>query len=187
MRRISCSSARRPATARRSTFCSRGISLHCGDGRADGGIVELQPGFGDGGLVGGEAGLQRPRLRLRAVVLLAGDEVLGHQVGVALGLTRRVVGQHAVALEVGLHLGERRLEGARVDLNARQLAALIFRRGPTTGNRLIAAADPRISRTDRVRLEMSPYDVTRGRINYRHLDKAAGPPQVRRKFPYKKR
>jgi translation initiation factor IF-1 len=45
----------------------------------------------------------------------------------------------------------------------------------------------RIIAGDRVRLEMSPYDVTRGRINYRHLDKAAGPPQVRRKFPYKKR
>jgi translation initiation factor IF-1 len=44
----------------------------------------------------------------------------------------------------------------------------------------------RIIAGDRVRLEMSPYDVTRGRINYRHLDKA-GPPQVRRKFPYKKR
>jgi hypothetical protein len=30
----------------------------------------------------------------------------------------------------------------------------VFRRGPTTGNRLIAAADPRISRTERVRLEI---------------------------------
>jgi len=44
----------------------------------------------------------------------------------------------------------------------------------------------RIIAGDRVRLEMSPYDVTRGRINYRHLDKT-GPPPVRRKFPYKKR
>jgi VWFA-related protein len=46
------------------------------------------------------------------------------------------------------------MEGVRVDLSAHQFAALVFRRGPTTGNRMIAAADPRISRTDRVRLEI---------------------------------
>ena len=28
----------------------------------------------------------------------------------------------------------------------------------------------RILAGDRVRLEMSPYDITRGRINYRHKD-----------------
>lgn len=46
----------------------------------------------------------------------------------------------------------------------------------------------RIIAGDRVNLEMSPYDVTRGRINYRHLDKpaATGAP-VRRKFPHRKR
>ena len=45
----------------------------------------------------------------------------------------------------------------------------------------------RIIAGDRVSLEMSPYDITRGRISYRHLDKpvTAGPP--RRKFPFKKR
>ena len=46
----------------------------------------------------------------------------------------------------------------------------------------------RIIAGDRVSLEMSPYDITRGRISYRHLDKpvaAAGP--ARRKFPFKKR
>lgn len=44
----------------------------------------------------------------------------------------------------------------------------------------------RIIAGDRVSLEMSPYDVTRGRINYRHLDSvpAARP---RRPYPYKKR
>jgi translation initiation factor IF-1 len=31
----------------------------------------------------------------------------------------------------------------------------------------------RILAGDRVRLEMSPYDVTRGRINYRHKDERA--------------
>jgi translation initiation factor IF-1 len=45
----------------------------------------------------------------------------------------------------------------------------------------------RIIAGDRVTLEISPYDVTRGRINYRHLDpRPAGAP-ARRKFPYKKR
>ena len=44
----------------------------------------------------------------------------------------------------------------------------------------------RIIAGDRVTLEMSPYDVTRGRINYRHLD-SAPPPATRRRFPYKKR
>lgn len=44
----------------------------------------------------------------------------------------------------------------------------------------------RIIAGDRVTLELSPYDVTRGRINYRHLDSAPHVP-TRRKFPYKKR
>jgi translation initiation factor IF-1 len=44
----------------------------------------------------------------------------------------------------------------------------------------------RIIAGDRVRLEMSPYDITRGRISYRHLDTAA-PPRARPKFTYKKR
>jgi VWFA-related protein len=45
-------------------------------------------------------------------------------------------------------------EGARLDLAAPQPSALMFRRGVTTGNRMVAAADPRISRTERVRLEI---------------------------------
>ena len=44
----------------------------------------------------------------------------------------------------------------------------------------------RIIAGDRVNLEISPYDVTRGRINYRHLDKPASMPAARR-LPYKKR
>ena len=44
----------------------------------------------------------------------------------------------------------------------------------------------RIIAGDRVNLEMSPYDVTRGRINYRHLN-SAPPSSVRRRFAYKKR
>ena len=44
----------------------------------------------------------------------------------------------------------------------------------------------RIIAGDRVSLEMSPYDVTRGRISYRHLDHPSGP-TVRRRTPFKKR
>ena len=44
----------------------------------------------------------------------------------------------------------------------------------------------RIIAGDRVTLEMSPYDVGRGRINYRHLDSPPPPPGARR-FPYRKR
>ena len=44
----------------------------------------------------------------------------------------------------------------------------------------------RIIAGDRVRLEMSPYDITRGRINYRHLD-APSPRPAKRRFPFKKR
>lgn len=43
----------------------------------------------------------------------------------------------------------------------------------------------RIIAGDRVRLEMSPYDATRGRISFRHLD-SAGPSPARR-FPFKRR
>ena len=44
----------------------------------------------------------------------------------------------------------------------------------------------RIIAGDRVTLEISPYDVTRGRINFRHLDAAPATGQ-RRRFPYRKR
>ena len=44
----------------------------------------------------------------------------------------------------------------------------------------------RIIAGDRVNLEMSPYDATRGRISYRHLDAPAST-APRRKFPFKKR
>ena len=40
---------------------------------------------------------------------------------------------------------------------------------------------------DRVRLEISPYDVTRGRINYRHKDERAPVFNPQRKPIYKKR
>ncbi len=45
----------------------------------------------------------------------------------------------------------------------------------------------RILAGDRVNLEISPYDVTRGRINFRHLDAAPAPrPAMRRPPPRRK-
>ena len=43
----------------------------------------------------------------------------------------------------------------------------------------------RVIAGDRVSLEMSPYDITRGRISYRHLDRPQAPVNHQRKFPYK--
>jgi len=45
----------------------------------------------------------------------------------------------------------------------------------------------RIIAGDRVSLEMSPYDVTRGRISHRHLDKAPAAGPAKRRFPFRKR
>jgi len=45
----------------------------------------------------------------------------------------------------------------------------------------------RILAGDRVSLEMSPYDVTRGRISFRHLDRPAAPVNRQKKAPYRKR
>ena len=44
----------------------------------------------------------------------------------------------------------------------------------------------RIIAGDRVNLEMSAYDLTRGRINFRHLD-STPPPSARRRIPHWKR
>ena len=44
----------------------------------------------------------------------------------------------------------------------------------------------RVIAGDRVSLEISPYDVTRGRISYRDLD-SASPFPARRKPPYRKK
>ena len=68
-----------------------------------------------------------------------------------------------------------------------------FRVKLTNGHNVLAYAGRkmrqrriRIIAGDRVSLEMSPYDATRGRISYRHLD--ANPSAApRRRFPFKKR
>jgi translation initiation factor IF-1 len=38
----------------------------------------------------------------------------------------------------------------------------------------------RILAGDKVTLEMSPYDLSKGRINFRHKDERAAPPMARR-------
>jgi len=45
-------------------------------------------------------------------------------------------------------------EVIRVDLSSTMAGALLFRRGVTTGNRIVPVADPRISRTERVRIDI---------------------------------
>ena len=40
----------------------------------------------------------------------------------------------------------------------------------------------RILAGDRVTVEMTPYDLTKGRINFRHKDSAAPPPMQRPQF-----
>ncbi len=44
----------------------------------------------------------------------------------------------------------------------------------------------RIIAGDRVKLEISPYDIMRGRITFRYLDKPVSAP-VKRRFVFKKR
>jgi VWFA-related protein len=67
------------------------------------------------------------------------------------------------------------LEGARIDPASTQ--PLLFRRGPSTGNRVQPAADFRFSRTERLRLELPiPADATPG--SGRLLDRNAQPLQV---------
>lgn len=44
----------------------------------------------------------------------------------------------------------------------------------------------RIIAGDRVSLEMSPYDISRARISYRHLDRPATPVNRQKKAPYRK-
>lgn len=45
----------------------------------------------------------------------------------------------------------------------------------------------RILAGDRVNIEMSPYDLTKGRINFRHKDERAVAPAARRPTFYRKR
>ena len=68
----------------------------------------------------------------------------------------------------------------RVEL-ANGASVLAYAGGKVKQNRI------RIIAGDRVSLEMSPYDITRGRISYRHLDRPQAPINKQRKAPYKKR
>lgn len=69
-----------------------------------------------------------------------------------------------------------------------------FRVQLTNGANVLAYAGGKVRKNririiagDRVSLEMSPYDITKGRISFRHLDRPAAAPNPQRKFPYKKR
>ena len=68
-------------------------------------------------------------------------------------------------------------EGARVDSATASAQPLLYRRGPSTGNRQQPAADFRFSRTERLRLELPiAADVTLG--GGRFLDRNAQPLQI---------
>lgn len=45
----------------------------------------------------------------------------------------------------------------------------------------------RILAGDRVTVEMTPYDLTKGRINFRHKDERAAPPSASRPAPPRRR
>jgi translation initiation factor IF-1 len=45
----------------------------------------------------------------------------------------------------------------------------------------------RILAGDRVTVEMTPYDLTKGRINFRHKDERAAPPSSPRPSPVRRR
>lgn len=45
----------------------------------------------------------------------------------------------------------------------------------------------RIIAGDKVSLEISPYDLTRGRISFRHKDERPAPAAAPRRFPFKRR
>jgi len=65
---------------------------------------------------------------------------------------------------------------------ANGVAVLAYASGKVRKNRI------RILAGDRVTLEMSPYDLTKARINFRHKDERAAPtPGPRRNFQFRKR
>lgn len=45
----------------------------------------------------------------------------------------------------------------------------------------------RVLAGDRVTVEMTPYDLTKGRINFRHKDERASTPSVGARRPFRKR
>jgi translation initiation factor IF-1 len=62
----------------------------------------------------------------------------------------------------------------------------VFRVQLTNGHQITAYASGKIRKHririlagDRVTLEMSPYDLTKGRISFRHKDERAAPPAAR--------
>ncbi len=85
------------------------------DRRADRAVFELEARILEHGPVGPHRRLGGVGGGLRLVVLLVRDVVLGDEVGVAFHVRLCALGRGLVPLEVGLDLGQRRLEGPRVD------------------------------------------------------------------------
>ncbi len=71
-------------------------------------------------------------------------------------------------------------EVIRLDLSSTMAGALLFRRGVTTGNRIVPAADPRISRTERVRIDIPIGPGVRDAASFagRILDRAGAATRV---------
>jgi translation initiation factor IF-1 len=66
------------------------------------------------------------------------------------------------------------------------LPEMRFRVDLENGHKLVAYTSGRMKKNhiriiagDRVTLEMSPYDLNKGRITFRHLDKRGAPPPAR--------
>jgi VWFA-related protein len=66
----------------------------------------------------------------------------------------------------------------RLDLDPYEPQPLMFRRGVTTGNRLLPAADVRFSRTERVKIEIPIGAVEGAPVSGRVLDRGGLPTQV---------
>ena len=70
----------------------------------------------------------------------------------------------------------------------------MFRVKLTNGHDITAYASGKIRKHririlagDRVTIEMSPYDMTKGRVSFRHKDERAGPPMAPRPAQYRRR
>lgn len=69
------------------------------------------------------------------------------------------------------------MDTMRVDADPATMQPLLFRRGVTTGNRMVPAADFRFSRTERIRLELAAGAALKG-VSGRLLDRGGQPLQV---------
>ena len=141
---------------------------------------ELQPGTGrpDEFALGGTADIEAASGSTSAttrVTLKPGERTFlaalsfSREVGGELDVRARLAPADGIVSSSSLADGLRLTPGVR---------PLYFRRGPTTGNRWLPAADPRFSRTERIRIEIpvASADVKAGPA--RMLDRTGQPLQV---------